>query len=116
MICCTPATASGERAAFDRRGARVWHWVIVSSVERRSGHGCELRTPTRRAQGCGGNAVAAVLPQSARGRLRRKMSERGVSNTTDLAAGFERQRPYLRTVALRMLGSGDDADDAIQEA
>lgn len=44
------------------------------------------------------------------------MSERGVSSTTDLAAGFERQRPYLRTVALRMLGSGDDADDAIQEA
>jgi RNA polymerase sigma factor (sigma-70 family) len=39
-----------------------------------------------------------------------------VSDTTDLAAGFERQRPYLRTVALRMLGSGDDADDAIQEA
>jgi RNA polymerase sigma-70 factor, ECF subfamily len=44
------------------------------------------------------------------------MSERGMSNTTDLAAGFERQRPYLRTVALRMLGSRDDADDAIQEA
>ncbi|HEX5309816.1 MAG TPA: sigma-70 family RNA polymerase sigma factor [Solirubrobacteraceae bacterium] len=39
-----------------------------------------------------------------------------MSDTTDLAAGFERQRPYLRTVALRMLGSGDDADDAIQEA
>jgi RNA polymerase sigma-70 factor (ECF subfamily) len=44
------------------------------------------------------------------------MSEPDLSNTTDLAAGFERQRPYLRTVALRMLGSGDDADDAIQEA
>jgi RNA polymerase sigma-70 factor, ECF subfamily len=44
------------------------------------------------------------------------MSERAVSDTTDLAAGFERQRPYLRTVALRMLGSDDDADDAIQEA
>jgi RNA polymerase sigma-70 factor (ECF subfamily) len=39
-----------------------------------------------------------------------------VSDTADLAAGFERHRPYLRTVALRMLGSGDDADDAIQEA
>lgn len=39
-----------------------------------------------------------------------------VNNSTDLAAGFERQRPYLRRVALRMLGSGDDADDAIQEA
>jgi RNA polymerase sigma factor (sigma-70 family) len=39
-----------------------------------------------------------------------------VSETTDLAAGFERERPYLRTVALRMLGSDDDADDAIQEA
>jgi len=44
------------------------------------------------------------------------MSERGVSDTTGLAAGFERQRPYLRTIALRMLGSDDDADDAIQEA
>lgn len=44
------------------------------------------------------------------------MSERGVSDTTDLAAGFERQRPYLRAVALRMLGSSDDVDDAIQEA
>jgi RNA polymerase sigma-70 factor (ECF subfamily) len=44
------------------------------------------------------------------------MSERGMSNTSDLAAGFERQRPYLRTVALRMLGSRNDADDAIQEA
>lgn len=38
-----------------------------------------------------------------------------MSDTTDLAARFERQRPYLRAVALRMLGSGDDADDAIQE-
>ena len=44
------------------------------------------------------------------------MSERHVTDTTDLAAAFERQRPYLRTVALRMLGSGDDADDAVQEA
>jgi RNA polymerase sigma factor (sigma-70 family) len=44
------------------------------------------------------------------------MSERGEGDTIDLAAGFERQRPYLRTVARRMLGSDDDADDAIQEA
>jgi DNA-directed RNA polymerase specialized sigma24 family protein len=44
------------------------------------------------------------------------MNKRGMSNTTDLAAGFEQQRPYLRTIALRMLGSGDDAEDAIQEA
>lgn len=35
--------------------------------------------------------------------------------TTDLAAAFEQHRPYLHTVALRMLGSGDDADDAVQE-
>jgi RNA polymerase sigma-70 factor, ECF subfamily len=34
----------------------------------------------------------------------------------NLTAEFERQRPYLRTVALRMLGSGDDADDVLQEA
>jgi RNA polymerase sigma-70 factor (ECF subfamily) len=44
------------------------------------------------------------------------MSERGMSNSTDLAARFEQQRPYLQTVALRMLGPGDDAEDAIQEA
>jgi RNA polymerase sigma-70 factor (ECF subfamily) len=37
------------------------------------------------------------------------------SATPDLAATFERQRSYLRTVALRMLGSGEDADDAVQE-
>jgi RNA polymerase sigma-70 factor (ECF subfamily) len=34
----------------------------------------------------------------------------------NLTAEFERQRPYLRTVAVRMLGSGDDADDVLQEA
>ncbi len=44
------------------------------------------------------------------------MSERRVGGTTDLVAGFERERSHLRTVALRMLGSGDDADDAVQEA
>jgi RNA polymerase sigma-70 factor (ECF subfamily) len=44
------------------------------------------------------------------------MSEDRVSAGTDLAAAFERQRSYLRTVALRMLGSRDDADDAVQEA
>jgi RNA polymerase sigma-70 factor (ECF subfamily) len=44
------------------------------------------------------------------------MNEYGMSNTRDMAAGFERQRTYLRTVALRMLGSADDADDALQEA
>ncbi|HEY6891586.1 MAG TPA: sigma-70 family RNA polymerase sigma factor, partial [Solirubrobacter sp.] len=38
-----------------------------------------------------------------------------MSEAFDLAGAFEAQRPYLRTVALRMLGSGDDADDAIQE-
>jgi RNA polymerase sigma-70 factor, ECF subfamily len=43
------------------------------------------------------------------------MSEHRVSGTTDLVAAFERQRSYLRTVAMRMLGSGDDADDAVQE-
>ena len=44
------------------------------------------------------------------------MSEHTGSGTTHLLAAFERQRPYLRTVALRMLGSGNDADDAVQEA
>jgi RNA polymerase sigma-70 factor (ECF subfamily) len=44
------------------------------------------------------------------------MSEHRASDATDLATAFERQRPYLRTVALRTLGSADDADDALQEA
>ena len=38
------------------------------------------------------------------------------SDISDLAADFERHRPYVRRVALRMLGSGNDADDAVQEA
>jgi len=38
------------------------------------------------------------------------------SDVSDLAAEFERHRPYVRAVALRMLGSGSDADDAVQEA
>ncbi|UJR84948.1 sigma-70 family RNA polymerase sigma factor [Sandaracinus amylolyticus] len=33
----------------------------------------------------------------------------------ELADEFERSRARLRAVALRMLGSGDDADDAVQE-
>jgi RNA polymerase sigma-70 factor (ECF subfamily) len=38
------------------------------------------------------------------------------SDVSDLIAEFERHRPYVRAVALRMLGSGNDADDAVQEA
>ena len=38
------------------------------------------------------------------------------SDVSDLAAEFERHRPYVRAVALRMLGSGNDAEDAVQEA
>src|SRR5215831_18196913 len=33
-----------------------------------------------------------------------------------LAAEFERQRPHLRAVGYRMLGSMTEADDAVQEA
>ncbi len=33
-----------------------------------------------------------------------------------LAERFEAQRPRLRAVAYRMLGSGAEADDALQEA
>jgi RNA polymerase sigma-70 factor (ECF subfamily) len=39
-----------------------------------------------------------------------------MSNPNDLATEFERHRPYMRAIALRMLGSADDADDAVQEA
>ena len=39
-----------------------------------------------------------------------------MSGRTDLVAAFEHERSYLRTVALRMLGSGEDAEDAVQEA
>ena len=38
-----------------------------------------------------------------------------MTDRTDLTREFERHRPYLRSVALRMLGSPADADDAIQE-
>ena len=37
-------------------------------------------------------------------------------SATELTEAFERERTYLWTVAVRMLGSGDDADDAVQEA
>ena len=33
-----------------------------------------------------------------------------------LAARFEEQRPQLRRIAYRMLGTVDEADDAVQEA
>jgi RNA polymerase sigma-70 factor (ECF subfamily) len=42
------------------------------------------------------------------------MSEQQTS-APELTAAFERERAYLRTVALRMLGTGDDAEDAVQE-
>jgi RNA polymerase sigma-70 factor (ECF subfamily) len=42
------------------------------------------------------------------------MSEQQMSET-ELTRAFERERAYLWTVAVRILGSGDDADDAVQE-
>jgi RNA polymerase sigma-70 factor (ECF subfamily) len=38
-----------------------------------------------------------------------------MTDTTDPAQDFERHRPYLRRVALKVLGSENDADDAVQE-
>jgi RNA polymerase sigma-70 factor (ECF subfamily) len=39
-----------------------------------------------------------------------------VTEEEELAAQFEIQRPYLRGIAFRMLGSHAEADDAVQEA
>src|SRR5436190_11610408 len=40
----------------------------------------------------------------------------GLERQEWLAAEFERQRPHLRAVGYRMLGSTSEADDALQEA
>ena len=39
-----------------------------------------------------------------------------MTESEELAAEFETQRPYLHAIAFRMLSSHADADDAIQEA
>lgn len=39
-----------------------------------------------------------------------------MSDATELAARFDDERAHLRAVALRILGSREDADDAVQEA
>jgi RNA polymerase sigma-70 factor, ECF subfamily len=39
-----------------------------------------------------------------------------VTSNTDLAAGFQAARPHLGALAYRMLGSVDDAEDAVQES
>ena len=40
----------------------------------------------------------------------------GMTDSEWLAGRFEEQRPRLRGVAYRMLGSLSDADDAVQDA
>src|SRR5258705_13259966 len=42
--------------------------------------------------------------------------DRRVDSRATLAEEFERHRPYLRSVAYRMLGSVTEAEDALQEA
>jgi len=43
-------------------------------------------------------------------------TEPSVTEEQQLAVEFETHRPYLHAIALRMLGSDADADDAVQEA
>ena len=45
----------------------------------------------------------------------RRLWWREVNERDLLTAGFEEHRPHLRRVAYRMLGSVDEADDAVQE-
>src|ERR671930_1240876 len=41
---------------------------------------------------------------------------REMSDSSWLAEQFEEQRPHLRAIAYRMLGSVSESDDAVQEA
>jgi RNA polymerase sigma-70 factor (ECF subfamily) len=44
------------------------------------------------------------------------LAEMSEIDATELAARFDEERGYLWTVAVRILGSSDDAEDAVQEA
>src|SRR5436190_17639648 len=57
------------------------------------------------------------MPPSARRTYDESRSEDVTVNRDNwLAEEFERQRPHLRAVAYRMLGSASEADDAVQES
>src|SRR4051794_31207735 len=64
----------------------------------------------------GDNAPRSHLPVHGRRVGEGTQREDGAMEQAELTDRFEAERPRLRAVALRMLGSTAEADDAVQEA